>query len=136
MRNVSMDTHIKAVGMINIVFGVLGLMAAGIVFIAVAGGGLLSGDEEAILITSIVATSVSSIIAIFSIPEIIVGWGILKMKSWGRLLGIIIAILDLLALPIGTAFGIYALWVLMNEETEQIFKQHQPGGVVVEEGLN
>lgn len=128
-----MDTHIKVVGLINIIFGFLGLMAAGIVFIAVAGGGLLSGDSEAIMITSIVATSISSVIAIFSIPEIIAGWGILKMKSWGRILGIVIAILDLLAFPIGTAIGIYSLWVLMNEETEHIFKQQQPGGVVVEE---
>ena len=129
-----METHIKVVGLINIVFGILGLMAAGIVFIAVAGGGLLSGDEEAILITSIVATSVSSIIAIFSIPEIIAGWGILKMKSWGRILGIVIGVLDLLAFPIGTAFGVYSLWVLLNEETEQIFKQQQTGDLVEEEG--
>lgn len=128
-----METHIKVVGLINIVFGVFGLLAAGIVFIAVAGGGLLSGDSEAIMITSIVATAVSSVIAIFSIPEIIVGWGILKMKSWGRVLGIVVAILDLLGFPFGTAFGIYALWVLMNEETDKIFKEHQPGGLVVEE---
>ena len=129
-----MDTHIKVVGLINIVFGVLGLMAAGIVFIAVAGGGLLSGDEEAILITSIVATSVSSVIAIFSIPEIIAGWGILKMKSWGRILGIVIAVIDLLAFPIGTAFGIYGLWVLMDKETDQLFKQHQSGTLLDDEG--
>ncbi len=129
-----MDTHIKVIGLINIVFGILGLIVAGIIFIAVAGGGLLSGDEEAILITSIVAISVSSVIAIFSIPEIIAGWGILKMKSWGRILGIVIAVLDLLAFPIGTAFGIYGLWVLLNEETEHIFKQRRPGGVVAEHG--
>ena len=128
-----MDSHIKIVGLINIVFGVLGLMAAGIVFIAVAGGGILSGDADAIMITSIVAVSVSSIIVIFSIPEIIAGWGLLKMKSWGRILGIVIAILNLINIPIGTAFGIYAIWVLMNEETEEIFQQHQAGGVVVEE---
>ncbi len=129
-----MDSHIKIVGIINIVFGVLGLMAAGIVFIAVAGGGILSGDSEAIMITSIVAVSVSGIIAVFSIPELIAGWAILKMKSWGRILGVVIAILDLINIPIGTAFGIYALWVLMNEETEQLFREHQPGGIVVEEG--
>jgi hypothetical protein len=128
-----MESHIKIVGLINIVFGALGLMAAAIVFIAVAGGGLLSGDPEAITITSIVAVAVSGFIFILAIPELITGWGILKMKSWGRLLGIIIAILDLLKFPFGTAFGIYALWVLMNEETEKIFKKHQPGGIVVEE---
>jgi len=128
-----METHIKVVALINIVFGVLGLLAAGIVFVAVAGGGIISRDPTAITITSIVAVSVSSIIAIFAIPEIFAGWGLLKMKSWARILGIIIAILDLINIPIGTAFGIYGLWVLMNEETEKIFKQYQPGGIVVEE---
>ena len=129
-----MESHIKIVAFINIIFGVLGLIAAAIVFIAVAGGGILSGDPTAITITSIVAVAVSSVISVFSIPELIAGWSLLKFKSWGRLLGIIIAILDLINIPIGTAFGIYALWVLMNEETEQIFKQHQPGGSVVDEG--
>ncbi|MBN1560542.1 hypothetical protein JW998_09840 [candidate division KSB1 bacterium] len=128
-----MESHIKIVGIINVAFGVLGLMAAAIVFVAVAGGGILSGDPEAITITSIVAVVISGIITIFAIPELITGWGLLKMKSWGRLLGIIIAILDLLKFPIGTAFGIYALWVLMNEETEKLFKKQQPGGIVVEQ---
>jgi len=128
-----MESHIKVIGLINIVFGILGFMAAGIVFIAVAGGGFLSGDPKAMTITSIVAVSLSSIISIFSIPEIVAGWALLKMKSWGRILGIVIAILDLINIPIGTAFGIYALWVLLNEETEKIFKQHERRGIVVEE---
>ena len=128
-----MESHIKIIGMINIVFGVLGFLAAAIVFIAVAGGGILSRDPEAITITFIVAMVISGILSILAIPELIAGWGLLKMKSWGRLLGIIIAIFNLLEFPIGTAFGIYALWVLMNEETEKIFKKHQPGGIVVEE---
>lgn len=127
-----MDSHIKIVGIVNIAFGILGMTAAAIVFIAVAGGGLISGDPTAITVTSIVAVSVSSIIVIFSIPEIVAGIGILKVKSWGRILGMVVAILDLLSIPFGTAFGIYALWVLMNEETEKIFKQQHREAVVVE----
>ncbi len=129
-----MKGHIKAVGIINIVFGVLGLIVAGFLFLIIAGAGIISGDPEAMTITSIVAVALSSLIAVLSIPELIAGYGILKFKSWGRILGIIIAILNLLNIPIGTAFGIYALWVLLNEETEQIFKQEQPGGIVVEQG--
>ena len=129
-----MKGHIKAVGIINIVFGVLGLIVAGSLFLIIAGAGIISGDPEAMTITSIVAVALSSLIAVLSIPELIAGYGILKFKSWGRILGIIIAILNLLNIPIGTAFGIYALWVLLNEETEQIFKQEQPGGIVVEQG--
>lgn len=129
-----MKSHIKIVGIINIVFGVLGLFVAGVLFLILTGAGLLSEDPEAMTILSIVAVALSSLIAVLSIPEILTGYGILKYKSWGRILGIIIAILNLLNIPIGTAFGIYALWVLMNEETEQIFKQQQPTDVVVEEG--
>ena len=125
-----METHVKLVGIINIVFGVMGLFASAIVFLAVAGGGLISGDPMAMKITSIVAVAVSSAIGIFSIPEIIAGLGILKQKSWGRIFGIVIAIFNLLSIPFGTAFGIYALWVLMNEETEQIFNGVSKGLVV------
>ena len=125
-----METHVKLVGIINIVFGVMGLFASAIVFLAVAGGGLISGDPMAMKITSIVAVAVSSAIGIFSIPEIIAGLGILKQKSWGRIFGIVIAIFSLLSIPFGTAFGIYALWVLMNEETEQIFNGVSKGLVV------
>jgi hypothetical protein len=109
-------------------------MIGAIVFIAVAGGGLISGDSEAIIITFIVAVSIAGIFTFFSIPEIIAGWAILKWKSWGRIFGIVIAIFDLINIPIGTAFGVYALWVLMNEETEKLFAQHQKASLTVEQG--
>ncbi len=128
-----MDSHVKIVGIVNIVFGILGLIAAAVVLVAVAAGGLISGDPTAITVTSIVAVSVSSIIAIFAVPEIIAGIGLLKLKNWGRILGMIVAVLNLLCIPFGTAFGIYALWVLLNAETEKMFT----GGdneVVVENG--
>ncbi len=127
-----MDSHVKIVGIVNIVFGVLGLIAAAIVLVAVAGGGLISGDETTIAVTSIVAVSVSSVIAVFSIPQIIAGIGLLKLKNWGRILGMIVAVLDLLNIPFGTAFGIYALWVLLNAETEKMFRGVE-GEVIVED---
>lgn len=40
------------------------------------------------------------------------GFSLLTRKSWGRTLAIVIAILALLKFPVGTALGIYTLWVL------------------------
>jgi hypothetical protein len=128
-----MDSHVRIIGILNIVFGIMGLFASAIAFLAIAGGGLISGDPMAIQITSIVAVSVSSIIAFVSIPEIVAGIGILKLKSWGRIFGIVIAVLNLLSIPIGTAFGIYSLWVLMNDETETIFNSSREELVVEKE---
>jgi hypothetical protein len=40
------------------------------------------------------------------------GYGLLTRKPWGRVLGIVAAVLSLIKIPIGTALGIYTLWVL------------------------
>ena len=42
------------------------------------------------------------------------GVGLLQHKSWGRVLAIIMSIVMLFKFPIGTAIGIYALWVLFS----------------------
>jgi len=41
------------------------------------------------------------------------GFSLLHRKSWGRTLAIVAAVLSLIKLPIGTALGIYTLWVLV-----------------------
>jgi hypothetical protein len=42
----------------------------------------------------------------------LVGFSLLTRKPWGRVLGIVVAILTLIKFPFGTALGIYTLWVL------------------------
>jgi uncharacterized membrane protein (DUF2068 family) len=41
------------------------------------------------------------------------GYGLLTRKPWGRVLAIIAAVLALIKFPLGTALGIYTLWVLV-----------------------
>jgi hypothetical protein len=43
---------------------------------------------------------------------LIAGYGLLNRRPWGRIVAIIAAILALLKFPIGTALGIYTLWVM------------------------
>jgi hypothetical protein len=51
----------------------------------------------------------SAIAAMLFLPSLISGIAIGRGKEWGRVLGIITAILALLEIPLGTIFGIYAL---------------------------
>ncbi len=53
-----MERHITILGALYIAFSCLGLLAAVIVFTAVTGAGVLSGDMEAMAITSIVGSAV------------------------------------------------------------------------------
>ncbi len=111
-----MKDHITLLGVFHIVYSGLGILAAGIVFLVIAGGGLLSGDREAIAITSTVAVVIASIILVFSIPGVIGGVGLLKRQAWARIVLLIVGIFDLFHIPIGTALGVYTIWVLTRPD--------------------
>lgn len=117
-----MDKHVTAVAVIHIGFGALGLLAALFVFLAIAGGGLLSGSLEAIFVTSGIAAVVGGFLALTSLPSIIGGIGLLQRKDWARILVMIVAVFHLLNVPVGTAVAIYTFWVLLQDETRAIFR--------------
>ena len=49
------------------------------------------------------------------------GIGLLKRRRWARILVLIGAVPELFLFPVGTAIGIYTIWVLMQKETIQLF---------------
>lgn len=120
-----MEKHVTIVGALHIAFGALGIILAGIVFVAVVGGGFISGDDQALMITSIVGTAILAFLLILSIPGIIAGIGVLKYASWARILMLIIAFLDLLNIPFGTILGAYTIWVLIDQRTVQLFEERK-----------
>jgi len=119
-----MEKHITLVAALHIAFSILGLFLAAIFFIAVVGGGLLSGDDDAITITAIVGGMVLLFIFILSIPGIIGGIGLLKRATWSRILMLVIAFLELINIPFGTILGVYTIWVLVDEKTVELFEKN------------
>jgi len=122
-----MEKHITVVAALRIGFGIVGVLVAAIVFVAVVGGGRISDDPEAIRITSIVGPLAAIFLMVVFVPGIIGGVGLLKRRGWARILVLILGILDLTNIPIGTAIGIYTIWVLLNKETAQLFVSASAG---------
>lgn len=115
-----MEKHLTLVSALFIALGILGMAVAFFVFVAIAGGGWLSGEREAIFVTSSVATLVAGFIAALSLPTLIAGVGLLRRRPWSRTLGLVVAALQLTNMPLGTVFGVYAMWVLLQEETGRL----------------
>jgi hypothetical protein len=116
-----MDTHVKILGFIYIIGGAI-LVVLGLFLLGVIGGsGLLSGDRQAIFVTGIVGSALAGFFILLSIPSIIAGIGLLKRREWARILTIILGVLHLLGFPIGTALGVYTLYVLVNDQTKPLF---------------
>jgi hypothetical protein len=54
---------------------------------------------------------------------IVTGWGLLERQSWARMLAIVLGCFSLVEMPLGTALGIYTLWVLLPAQSEQEYRQ-------------
>ena len=122
-----MLTHVKILAWFNIVLGALGLLAGA----AILGGAMVVTDvflfavEDAGLPAAVVqaaAVVITAIMLALSLPCLVLGYGLANLRPWGRVLGIVIAALNLLNVPFGTAVSLYAFWVLLKPETEALFK--------------
>lgn len=122
-----MSTHVRAVAVLFLVFGGLcALVGLGASFLLGGLGtaiGLSGGDDAALggLILGLTGAALTAIILIVAVPSLIAGWGLLKRRRWARILGIVLAAISLVNWWVGTLFGVYALWVLLNKRTEPLF---------------
>jgi hypothetical protein len=63
------------------------------------------------------------IFLLFAALRFIAGWGLLKLEPWGRVFALVMAFLDLLHVPLGTALGIYTLFVLLPDAAGDEYRQ-------------
>ena len=125
-----MDQHIKILSVLYIVLGILGLLAA-LAFFALGAGTsatILSQDHSNDARVGAAwaggcMTFIAALIGLLAIPSIIAGWGLSKRKSWARILTMVLAVFQLPSFPIGTAIGVYALVIMLNDETKTILVQ-------------
>jgi hypothetical protein len=123
-----MTTHVKVLGVLFIVLNALALCAA--LFLALGVGvatsivGQAAPPEDAAIALPIIGVAGTALVVFLlavSLPGLITGIGLLKFQPWARIVGIVLAAINLINIPFGTAVGIYALWVLLNKETEVLF---------------
>ena len=117
-----LNLHISILGWLHLINSAILLVVGGFVFFLLSGIGLATGDPTATTILVIVGSSVGILLMVLAIPGALAGYGLLKRKTWGRILAIVVGILGLLNIPIGTLIGGYTLWVLLQDDAELDFQ--------------
>ncbi len=117
-----LQTQVKVVAWLHIFLGALSLMGG--LFIALifgALGGFLGGAATGHALPGVLAgfgvgTIVFILVGVFSLPNLLVGYGLLHGAEWARVVGIIVSILSLVhpVIGLGTAIAIYSLVVLFT----------------------
>ncbi len=118
--------HVVILGWLQIIGSLVFLAIGAFVFLLLTGIGVASGEADAVAVLSIVGTAIAAFLAILSLPGILAGIGLLMRKNWGRILAIVVGILNLANVPIGTVIGLYTLWVLLQDAATDLFA-HEHG---------
>ena len=128
-----MEQHVKVLGILNIVAGGIGALG-GIIILIIFGGaygivGAVSNYESeaavALPVIAIVGLAIAVLVLIISAPAIIAGIGLLQMRPWSKIVGIVVSALHIFNVPFGTALGIYGLYVLCSQQSQSCFEDSQ-----------
>lgn len=134
MNEKKLHLHVTILGWLFVVTG----------FLAVASGALIAYAlvtvSEVVLINDPVAygmtvnsgVGIGIFLALLSIPSIVAGAGLLARQSWARALALIVGTLRMINVPLGTALGIYTLWVLLRDEAHVYFEPRPEMSPVLE----
>jgi hypothetical protein len=129
-----MDTHVKVTAWLRIVSSAFYLVGVGALMLFAGGLTALmgaSGDADAVKAAPwimVMVTSVAAVLGVSALPGLITGWGLLNYQPWARIVNIVLSVLDLFAIPVGTALGAYSLWVMFHPETVALFEGGQAPG--------
>ena len=125
-----MESHVRTLAILHIIFSALGLVAALVIFLVfggiaglVAGAGGADDARVAIPVLGAIGSFLFFLLLALSLPGLVAGIGLLKFRPWARILTIVLSVFDLFHVPLGTALGVYGLWVLLSPETERLFRR-------------
>jgi len=117
-----MEKHINVVAALQIGFSILWIVIGIIILFILSMIGGFVEDKDANFILPLIGQIIAAFLFLISVPGVIAGIGLLKKKEWGRVLTLILSVIGLMNVPVGTAVGIYCIWVLVQEETISLFK--------------
>jgi hypothetical protein len=116
------QNHITLLGVLHIARGTFVLLIGVAAFSILTGIGVIADDRTAMGVLGLIGTAIMVLLGLLAIPSIIAGIGVLMHREWGRILALVVGFLSLIDIPIGTAIGIYTIWVLLNEPGKSQFQ--------------
>ena len=120
-----LERHVHLLGIFWIVYSAFSLLGGVVLMIMArwlfgpAGVATANGAPDFLFpLVSVLAVC----LLIKAVAGIASGFGLLQHAAWGRILAIILAFLDIMNVPFGTALGIYSIWALLGKGADQDYR--------------
>lgn len=124
-----MERHVNLLAILATVWGALAILV-GVSMLLLAAGALAALLDPMDAMVEFAAGLTAGVFVLIGIFALLWGgahaWAALLLKRrqpLGRMVSLGLAMVNLLVLPFGTAFGAYALWVLLTNDGRRLFEQ-------------
>ncbi|HET7216486.1 MAG TPA: hypothetical protein VFJ02_00500 [Vicinamibacterales bacterium] len=118
-------SHVNLLAILQVVWGWIGLLLGASTLMLAAGAVMVGMTSEGRAVPAGVTAAAFAVCAVallaFGLGNAWAGALLRRRDAQGRMAAIVLAIPNLFVLPFGTALGIYAMWVLLHDETRQLF---------------
>jgi hypothetical protein len=114
-----LEKHLPALALIWIIYSLLRVFAGGAVLFVGSmflPHSFMFGWPFSHFFLPGLITSLGVGVLVLGVVGMAAGWGLWQREPWARIVALILAVLALLHFPLGTALGIYTLWVLLPND--------------------
>ncbi len=121
-----MEKHTTVLAALLIGLGIMGLIGILVLLMVFGIGSAVLGTVAAqdpemppllVFLPASFGALISVLIALTTVPCLVAAWGLLKRRPWAGLVALIAGVINLPVFPMGTAVGLYAIWVFLQEDS-------------------
>ena len=122
-----MRSHLRLLGILQLTWGAIGLLLGAATLLLAIGAlaiGLMdTGDRVAAGVTAMTFGIFAAALLAGGAANAWAGRALRREEPAGRSAVLWLSVPNLFVLPFGTALGVYALWVLLHNESRQVFME-------------
>lgn len=113
--------RIDLIGYLHVGYGMALVLLSVLVVVTMTAGTIVlpgvaawAGGLGASITTGLLLAAVGS-------PSMLAGVLLIRRSAWSRAMVIILSVIDLFSFPVGTALGVFSLWILLKERARLEF---------------
>ena len=120
-----LQEHLRTLGIFWMIVGGIVLLPALAVMVFGTAATMFVPFHDAVMHTvgPLLTLIIGGTLLILGAGGLFVGWGLINRRPWARIVAIILGVLALFHPIVGTALGIYTLWVLLSHDAEHQYEQ-------------
>jgi hypothetical protein len=111
------------------IFALVGLacfaLFVGALVIARASSSPTGGPNLAAGLTAVTLATLGALALLWGVMHLWLGAALRRYRHWARLIALGLGVINLVLFPFGTALGVYACWVLLNEQGRALYVKGQ-----------